>query len=129
MLTLPALRHSYYAAVASPLLVLLFCFAASQPYCHGFEPLMPRFAAATPWPGHEGDLVISVREDGRFLIGQDYVRRDQLCDMVEQRMTWDPNREILLQIDRRAPFAGTRVILQTLRHLGIRHVVLRSGNA
>jgi biopolymer transport protein ExbD len=129
MLTLSTLRHSFYAAVASPLLVLFFCFMPVGTVCRGELPWMPRFAAATPQPEREADLVISVRHDGYFYVGPVAVRHDELCDELQYLITRNPDREIVLQIDRRSRFAGTRSILQTVQHLGIRHLVLRSGNS
>ena len=129
MLTLADLRHTYAVAIASPLLVLLLCFMEVKPMgCGQFRPYMAPLAGAAPRHDHESDLVISVHHEGFFYLGPLALRRDQLCDEVQQVLARNPHREIVLQVDRRSSFAGTRLVLQTLQHLGIRHVVLRSGN-
>jgi len=126
MLTLPALRHSFHAAFAVPLLLLLFGFMPFGTFC-SFVPPLPRFAAEVPWVGHETDVLVTVRHDGSLLIGQNYVHRDCVTEDLHAVLERAPGRRVILQIDRRSDFRGTREVLGVLRHLGIRHVLLNTG--
>ena len=126
MLTLPALRHSLCAAAAALLLVVLFVYMPIGITC-GFSPLLPRFAAEQPWDGRETDLLVSVRYDGMLLVGPEYTAAACLEDALQDRLAVGPVRRVILQIDRRSPFASTRELFRTLQRHGIHHVLLNTG--
>ncbi|HWS70580.1 MAG TPA: biopolymer transporter ExbD [Thermoanaerobaculia bacterium] len=131
MLTLPALRHSYYAAVAAPLLVILMA-AFVIPYgsiiCYGYMlPRLPRFAAERQWFGAETDLFVSVRHDATLFVGNECVSAKQLPSVLRELVERDRSRRVVVRIDRYSPFGATRDVMRALQQLGIRCVLLDSG--
>jgi biopolymer transport protein ExbD len=128
MLTLPALRHSFFAAWAAPLITLLACLMPIVPFCQPLMPLVPHLAGEKPWIGSERDLVLSVRYDGTLLVGQEYVRPECLdAALHEVFLRGRERRRVILQVDRRSPFRSTRDVVSALGRAGIQRVILASG--
>jgi biopolymer transport protein ExbD len=128
MLTLSGRRHSFYAAMATPLIVILFTvFLAPVATGCRLHVLTPRMRSAQPWQGEESDLVVTVEHDGLLMLGGSDVRPEQLLPALQTILRNTPGRHLVLQVDRRSPFGSTRQVIKAARELGIRHLVMTSG--
>jgi len=108
MLTLSGLRHSFYAAMAAPLVVILFAVFLA-PICTtcGLHVLTSRMRSAQPWQGEESDLLVTVKYDGLILVGNCAVHREQLLSALQEILRDAPDRRVVLQVDRRSPFGSS----------------------
>ena len=132
MISLPQLRHTFAAALAATLLVILmagFVMPNGVIVCGppGYHVALPRPARARFWRTSETDLSISVQRDGTLLIGNLIVPASDFPSQLRALHQRTPGRRIVLRPDRRSPFGATRLVLRGVQSLGIHTVVIDGG--
>src|SRR5947207_6017668 len=74
-------------------LVLLIIFMVVTPMLQlGVDVLLPEGPHAEKRPGKEGDLIISIKEDGAVFVGQDWMTDAKLHTYLKADHDKDPSR-------------------------------------
>src|SRR6266545_4755051 len=96
-------------------LVLLIIFMVVTPMLQqGVDVLLPEGPHAEKKPGKEGDLIISVKQEGTVLVGQDWIPvpdRD-LPKYLKAEHDKNPGRAVMLKADKRINFGKVRLVMK-----------------
>jgi biopolymer transport protein ExbD len=94
-------------------LVLLIIFMVVTPMLQsGVDVLLPTGAHSEKKPGKEGDLIISIKQDGTVFIGQDWIPDRQLPTYLKAEHDKDPSRAVMLKADKRINFGKVRSVMK-----------------
>ncbi|HKO57440.1 MAG TPA: biopolymer transporter ExbD [Thermoanaerobaculia bacterium] len=94
-------------------LVLLIIFMVVTPMLQsGVDVLLPTGAHSEKKPGKEGDLIISIKQDGTVFVGQDWIPDRQLGTYLKAEHDKDPARAVMLKADKRINFGKVRTVMK-----------------
>src|SRR2546428_13672077 len=94
-------------------LVLLIIFMVVTPMMQsGVDVLLPEGPHSEKKPGKEGDLIISVKQDGTVFVGQDWIPDRDLSQYLKAEHDKNPRRAAMLQADKRTNFGKVRPAMQ-----------------
>jgi biopolymer transport protein TolR len=94
-------------------LVLLIIFMVVTPMLQqGVDVMLPQGAAAEKKKGDEGDLIISVKQDGSVFIGQDWIADNNLPKFLTAEYERNPSRAVMLKADKRINFGKVREVMK-----------------
>src|SRR5438876_238218 len=81
-------------------LVLLIIFMVVTPMLQsGVDVLLPSGPHSEKKPGKEGDLIISIKQDGTVFIGQDWIPDRDLPKYLKAEHDKDPARAVMIKHD------------------------------
>jgi len=111
-------------------LVLLIIFMVVTPMLQqGVDVLLPQSPHAERKPGEEGDLVISVKEDGTVFIGQSWIPDADLVRFLKAEHDQDPSRTVMLKADARLQFGKVRQVMKSAVEAGFSQVAILTENS
>ena len=94
-------------------LVLLIIFMVVTPMLQqGVDVLLPQGPHSEKKPGAEGDLIISVKQDGTVFVGQHWIPDKNLTTYLQAEYQKDPARSVMLKADRRIDFGKVRMVMK-----------------
>jgi len=94
-------------------LVLLIIFMVVTPMLQsGVDVLLPEGAHAEKKPGKEGDLVVSVKQDGTVFVGQDWIPDRDIPRYLKAEHDKNPARAVMLKADKRINFGKVRLVMK-----------------
>ena len=110
-------------------LVLLIIFMVVTPMLQqGVDVLLPAGAHAEKKPGKEGDLIISVKQDGSVFVGQDWIPDAKLSTFLTAEHQKDPNRAVMMKADRRINFGKIRTVMKAANDANFTTVAILTEN-
>ena len=110
-------------------LVLLIIFMVVTPMLQsGVDVLLPEGPHAAKKPGKEGDLVISIKQDGTVFVGQDWIPDRDLVKYVTAEHQKDPNRSVMLKADKRINYGKVRTVMKAANEAGFTQVAFLTQN-
>lgn len=94
-------------------LVLLIIFMVVTPMLQqGVDVMLPTGPHAEKKPGQEGDLIISLKQDGTVFIGDDWIPDRNLVTFLRAEHQKDPARNVMLKADKRINFGKVREVMK-----------------
>ncbi|MFZ2490536.1 MAG: biopolymer transporter ExbD [Thermoanaerobaculia bacterium] len=94
-------------------LVLLIIFMVVTPMLQqGVDVLLPAGPHAKKQRGSEGDLLISVKQDGTVFVGQSWIPDANLTTYLRSEYQRDPDRAVMLKADKRINFGKVREVMR-----------------
>jgi biopolymer transport protein ExbD len=94
-------------------LVLLIIFMVVTPMLQqGVDVLLPEGPHSEKRPGKEGDLTISIKQDGTVFVGQDWIPDRDLPRYLKAEHDKDQSRAVMIKADRRINFGKVRVVMK-----------------
>src|ERR1700730_8802980 len=94
-------------------LVLLIIFMVVTPMLQsGVDVLLPAGPHAEKKPGKEGDLVISIKQDGTVFIGQDWIPDRDLVRYLKAEHDNNAARAVMIKADKRINFGKIRTVMK-----------------
>jgi biopolymer transport protein ExbD len=94
-------------------LVLLIIFMVVTPMLQsGVDVLLPEGPHAEKKPGQEGDLIISLKQDGTIFVGQDWIPDRNLVTYLAAEYQKNPARNVMLKADKRINFGKVRFVMK-----------------
>jgi biopolymer transport protein TolR len=110
-------------------LVLLIIFMVVTPMLQsGVDVLLPQGPHAQKRPGKEGDLTISIKQDGTVFIGQDWIPDRDLVRYLKAEHDKNPARAVMIKADKRIPFGKIRTVMKAANEAGINGVSFLTEN-
>jgi biopolymer transport protein TolR len=106
------------------MLVLLIIFMVTAPLlAAGLKVDLPKAQAAPSMePGKP--VIVTVRKDGKILVGQDETTRPRLAETVRAQLGGDTSKSIYLQGDRDSAYTHVIGVIDALAQGGMTKVVL-----
>ena len=94
-------------------LVLLIIFMVVTPMLQqGVDVLLPEGPHSENKPGKEGDLTISIKQDGTVFVGQDWIPDRDLPRYLKAEHDKDPSRAVMIKADKRINFGKIRLVMK-----------------
>ena len=94
-------------------LVLLIIFMVVTPMLQqGVDVLLPAGAHAEKRPGKEGDLIISIKQDGSVFVSDKWIPDKNLATYLQAEYQKDPSRAVMLKADKRINFGKVRLVMK-----------------
>jgi len=94
-------------------LVLLIIFMVVTPMLQsGIDVMLPEGPHAEKKPGEEGDLIISIKQDGTVFVGQDWIPDRNLVTYLSAEHQKNPARSVMLKADRRLNYGKVRFVMK-----------------
>ena len=94
-------------------LVLLIIFMVVTPMLQsGIDVMLPEGPHAEKKPGGEGDLIISIKQDGTVFIGQDWIPDRNLVTYLRAEHQKNPARAVMLKADKRLNYGKVRFVMK-----------------
>ena len=94
-------------------LVLLIIFMVVKPMLQqGVDVQLPQAPHAEKKPGAEGDLIVSIKQDGTVFIGDTWIPDRNLVTFLQAERQKDPNRSVMLKADARINFGKVRAVMK-----------------
>jgi biopolymer transport protein ExbD len=110
-------------------LVLLIIFMVVTPMLQsGVDVLLPQGEHAEKKPGKEGDLIISVKQDGTVFIGQDWIPDRNLVTFLTAEHQKDPSRAVMMKADKRINYGKVRMVMKAANEAGFEGVSILTEN-
>jgi biopolymer transport protein TolR len=110
-------------------LVLLIIFMVVTPMLQqGVDVLLPAGSHAEKKPGKEGDLIISVKQDGSVFVGQDWIPDAKLSTYLRAEHQKDPNRAVMMKADKRINFGKVRLVMKAANDADFSTVAILTQN-
>lgn len=110
-------------------LVLLIIFMVVTPMLQqGVDVLLPAGAHAEKKPGKEGDLTISIKQDGTVFVGQDWIPNDRLGTYLKAEHDKDPSRTVMFKADKRISFGKIRTVMKAANDAKFSQVAILTEN-
>lgn len=110
-------------------LVLLIIFMVVTPMLQqGIDVLLPAGPHAEKKAGKEGDLIISIKQDGTTFVGQDWIPDKNLQKYLKSEHDKDPNRVVMLKADKRINFGKVRSIMKAANDAQFNQVAILTEN-
>ena len=110
-------------------LVLLIIFMVVTPMLQqGVDVLLPTGPHAEKKPGEQGDLIISVKQDGSVFVGQNWIPDKQLETYLRAEYQKDPSRSVMLKADKRINFGKVRLVMRAANEAQFTSVAILTEN-
>jgi biopolymer transport protein ExbD len=110
-------------------LVLLIIFMVVTPMLQqGVDVLLPEGPHSVKKPGKEGDLILSVKQDGTVFIGQDWIQDSRLSAALKEQHDKDPNRAVMIKADKRINFGRVRTVMKAANDANFTAVAFLTQN-
>jgi biopolymer transport protein TolR len=110
-------------------LVLLIIFMVVTPMLQqGVDVLLPEGAHAEKKPGKEGDLIISIKQDGTVFVGQDWIPERNLVTYLRAEHQKNPNRAVMLKADKRINYGKVRMVMKAANEAEFTGVAILTEN-
>ena len=110
-------------------LVLLIIFLVVTPMLpSGVDVMLPQGQHAEKKPGKEGDLIISIKQDGTVFIGQDWIPDRDLVQYLKAEHQKDPSRAVMLKADKRINYGKVRQVLKAANDADFTGVAILTEN-
>jgi biopolymer transport protein TolR len=110
-------------------LVLLIIFMVVTPMLQaGVDVLLPTGAHSEKKPGEEGDLIISVKQDGTIFVGQNWIPDKNLATYLTAEYQKDPSRSVMLKADKRINFGKIRHVMKAANEAQFGRVAILTEN-
>ena len=110
-------------------LVLLIIFMVVTPMLQqGVDVLLPGGPHAEKKPGEEGDLIISIKDDGTVFIGQSWVPDEDLVRFLRAEHESDPDRVVMLKADARLNFGKVRAVMKAANEASFARIAILTEN-
>ena len=94
-------------------LVLLIIFMVVTPMLQqGIDVQLPSAPHAEQKPGEQGDLILSIKQDGTVFVGDTWIPDRNLVAYLTAERQKDPNRAVMLKADARLNFGKVREVMQ-----------------
>jgi biopolymer transport protein TolR len=94
-------------------LVLLIIFMVVTPMLQqGVDVLLPAGSHAEKRPGKEGDLIISIKQDGSVFVSDKWIPDKNLSTYLASEYQKDPARAVMLKADKRINFGKVRLVMK-----------------
>jgi biopolymer transport protein TolR len=110
-------------------LVLLIIFMVVTPMLQsGVDVMLPAGPHAEKKPGKEGDLVISIKQDGTVFVGQDWIPDRNLVTYLKAERQKDPARLVMLKADKRINYGKVRMVMKAANDAEFTSVAILTEN-
>jgi biopolymer transport protein ExbD len=110
-------------------LVLLIIFMVVTPMLQqGVDVLLPEGPHAEKKPGKEGDLTVSIKQDGTVFVGQDWIPDRDLPRYLKAEHDKNPARAVMLKADKRINYGKVRLVLKSANDAGFNGVAILTEN-
>jgi biopolymer transport protein TolR len=110
-------------------LVLLIIFMVVTPMLQqGVDVMLPEGPHSEKKPGKEGDLIISVKQDGTVFVGQNWIPDKNLVTYLRSEYRKDPSRLVMLKADRRIDFGKVRLVMRAAHEAEFSRVAILTEN-
>jgi biopolymer transport protein ExbD len=110
-------------------LVLLIIFMVVTPMLQaGVDVLLPQGPHAEKKPGKQGDLTISVKQDGTVFVGQHWIPDKDLPTYLAAEYQKDPSRTVILKADRRINYGKIRLVMRAANDAQFTRVAVMTEN-
>ncbi|HVS32153.1 MAG TPA: biopolymer transporter ExbD [Thermoanaerobaculia bacterium] len=110
-------------------LVLLIIFMVVTPMLQqGVDVQLPQGPHAEKKPGKEGDLIVSIKQDGTVFVGQDWIPDRNLVTYLRAERQKDPTRIIQLKADKRINFGKVREVMKAANEAEFPGVAIMTEN-
>jgi biopolymer transport protein ExbD len=110
-------------------LVLLIIFMVVTPMLQqGVDVLLPQGPHAEKKPGKEGDLIISIKQDGTVFVGQDWIPDKDLLTYLKAEYQKDPARVVMLKADKRINYGKVRQVMKAANDAEFTSVAIMTQN-
>ena len=110
-------------------LVLLIIFMVVTPLLQsGVDVVLPNGPHAEKKPGKEGDLIISIKQDGTVFVGQDWIPDRNLSTFLRAERQKDPARAVMLKADKRINFGKVRMVMKAANDAEFTSVAIMTEN-
>ena len=110
-------------------LVLLIIFMVVTPMLQqGVDVLLPEGPHSVKKPGKEGDLIISVKQDGTVFVGQDWIPDAKLSAYLKAEHDKDPSRAVMMKADKRINFGKVRMVMKAANDANFTGVAFLTQN-
>ena len=110
-------------------LVLLIIFMVVTPMLQqGVDVLLPQGPHAEKKPGQEGDLIISIKNDGSVFVGQNWIPDKNLGTYLTAEYQKDPARMVMLKADKRINFGKVRLVMRAAHEAQFSTVAIMTEN-
>jgi len=110
-------------------LVLLIIFMVVTPMLQqGVDVLLPHGPHAEKKPGEEGELIISIKDDGSVFIGQSWVPDEDLSRFLRAEHETDPQRTVMLKADARINFGKVRAVMAAANEANFTRIAILTEN-
>jgi biopolymer transport protein TolR len=110
-------------------LVLLIIFMVVTPMLQsGVDVMLPQGPHAEKKPGKEGDLVISIKQDGTVFVGQDWIPDRNLVTYLQAEYQKDPSRIVMLKADKRINYGKVRTVMKAANEAEFTSVAILTEN-
>ncbi|HEY5611554.1 MAG TPA: biopolymer transporter ExbD [Thermoanaerobaculia bacterium] len=110
-------------------LVLLIIFMVVTPLLQtGVDVLLPQGPHAQQKPGEEGDLLISIKQDGTVFVGDDWIPDRDLARYLQAEYAKNPARAVMMKADRRLGFGKVRFVLRAANEASFTRVAILTEN-
>jgi biopolymer transport protein TolR len=110
-------------------LVLLIIFMVVTPMLQqGVDVQLPQGPHAEKKPGQEGDLIISIKQDGTVFVGDDWIPDRNLVTYLRAERQKDPGRAVMLKADKRINFGKVREVMKAANEAEFSQVAILTEN-
>jgi biopolymer transport protein TolR len=110
-------------------LVLLIIFMVVTPMLQqGVDVLLPSGPHAEKKPGQQGDLIISIKQDGSVFVGQNWIPDKNLETYLAAEYQKDPARSVMLKADKRINFGKVRMVMRAANEAQFTSVAILTEN-
>ena len=110
-------------------LVLLIIFMVVTPMLQsGVDVLLPDGPHAEKKPGKEGDLIISIKNDGTVFVGQNWIPDKNLATYLRAEHQKDPSRAVMLKADKRINYGKVRQVMRAANDAEFTSVAILTEN-
>ena len=110
-------------------LVLLIIFMVVTPMLqNGMDVQLPSGPHAAKKPGAEGDLMVSIKEDGTVFVGQNWIPDRDLPRYLTAEYQKNPSRNVMMKADRRIAFGKVRQVMKVINDSSFTSVTILTEN-
>ncbi|MGZ8851995.1 MAG: ExbD/TolR family protein [Thermoanaerobaculia bacterium] len=110
-------------------LVLLIIFMVVTPMLQsGVDVMLPQGPHAEKKPGKEGDLIISIKQDGTVFVGQDWIPDRSLVQYLTAEHQKDPSRNVMLKADKRINYGKVRMVMKAANEANFSGISILTEN-
>lgn len=110
-------------------LVLLIIFMVVTPMLQqGVDVMLPEGPHSEKKPGKEGDLMISIKQDGTVFVGQNWIPDKNLVTYLRAEHQKDPSRMVMLKADKRINFGKVRQVMKAANEAEFTGVAIMTEN-